>query len=137
METLRNIRIFNTTGKEYAKAENIVLWILQILTAIVFLMAGSAKLFGNPRMIELFGNLGPGQWFRYVTGGIEVISAVMLLVPRLIPIGALLLVGTMLGAIATHLFIIGGSSLVPIVLLAFNVVIFLGRSCLLNKRRTV
>ena len=136
METLRNIRIFNTTRAEYAKAENIVLWILQILTAIAFLTAGLAKLCGNAKMIAFFANLGLGQWFRFVTGAIEFFSALMLIVPRSVPIGALLLIVTMLGAIAVHLFVIGGSPLVPIMLLAFNIVIFLGRSCLLNKRRT-
>ncbi len=128
MKTLRNIRIFNTTRAEYARVENIGLWILQLLVAGVFLMAGSAKLLGNPLMVEVFDNLGLGQWFRYLTGAIEFFSAGLLFVPRLAPIGALLLIGTMLGAIAVHLFVIGGSSLVPIVLLALNIVIFFGRS---------
>jgi len=137
MDTLRNIRIFNTTRAEYARAENAVLWILQILAAIVFLMAGSAKLFGNPMMVEVFSNLGLGQWFRYLTGGIEVISAIMLLVPQSIPIGALLPVGTMFGAVAAHLFVIGGSPLAPVILLGLNVVVFLGRSYRLKKRNTI
>jgi putative oxidoreductase len=128
MNTLRNIRIFNTTRAEYTKAEKAILWSLQILTALVFLATGSAKLFGNPLMIEKFANLGFGQWFRYATGVIEFFSAVMLLVPQLVPIGAVLLVGTMIGAVCAHLFIIGGSPLVPAILLVFNIGIFLGRS---------
>jgi putative oxidoreductase len=133
MDTLRNIKTFKTTRAEYARAENVGLWILQILIALVFLMAGSSKLFGNPMMIEVFDNLGLGQWFRYVTGAIEIFSAVTLLVPRLIPLGliplgALLLVGTMSGAIVAHLFVFGDSPLVPVVLLAFNIAVLLGRS---------
>jgi putative oxidoreductase len=128
MNTLKNIKIFNTPRAEYAGAKNVVLWVLQILVATVFLMAGSSKLFGNPMMIEVFDKLGFGQWFRYVTGAIEVFSAVTLLVPRLVPLGALLLVGTMSGAIVVHLFMLGGSPLVPVILLAFNIAVLFGRS---------
>jgi hypothetical protein len=52
------------------------------------------------------------------TGAIEVISAVLLVVPSLAFFGALRLVATMVGAILTHLFIIGGNPAVPIALLA-------------------
>ena len=100
-------------------------------------MTGSAKLFGNPMMIEVFGNLGLGQWFRYLTGAIEVFSAVIMLIPPVIPIGALLLIGTMCGAVWAHVFVIGGSPLVPVILLAFNIAVFLGRSRRLNRRSRV
>jgi putative oxidoreductase len=65
----------------------------------------------------LFEAIGIGQWFRYVTGAIEVVSAVALLVPSVAPFGAAVLVATMIGAVATHLLIVGGSPLVPLVLL--------------------
>ena len=58
-----------------------------------------------------------GQWFRYVTGSIEVVSAVALLIHALAPFGALLLIPTMVGAIVTHLFIVGGNPTPAIVLL--------------------
>jgi hypothetical protein len=58
-----------------------------------------------------------GQWFRYLTGAIEVGAALMLLVPSLAFYGAALLVPTMLGAIMTHLFILGGSAMPALVLL--------------------
>ncbi len=112
------------TLPKFAGGKNIALWILQILTAAVFLMAGFTKLSGDPLMVEAFANIGLGQWFRYLTGTIEIVSALMLLVPRLVPVGALLLICTMLGATATHLFVIGDSPLVPIILLAFNVAVF-------------
>jgi uncharacterized membrane protein YphA (DoxX/SURF4 family) len=107
--------------------KNTVLWILQILTAAAFLIAGSAKLFGNPLMIESFEKIGLGQWFRYLTGTIEVVSAVLLMVSRLSPVGALLLICIMLGAIFAHLFVIGGPPIAPIILFLFNVIIFLAR----------
>src|SRR4051812_28582575 len=90
---------------------NVALWILQITAAGMFLMAGFAKLSGNPLMVQMFAAIGLGQWFRYLTGSLELIGAVLLLIPRLSGLGALLLVCVMLGAVATHLFILGGSPL--------------------------
>src|SRR4051794_2380589 len=92
-----------------AKAKNIVLWVIQIGLAAMFLMAGGSKLAGVENMVQLYNTIGIGQWFRIVTGLIEVGSAIMLLIPALSGIAGLLLAATMLGAILTHIFIIGGS----------------------------
>jgi putative oxidoreductase len=95
----------------------IALWGLQVGLATLFLFAGASKLAGAPAMVALFDAIGVGQWFRFVTGLIEVVSAVALLVPALALFGALLLASTMVGAIATHLFVVGGSPALPGVLL--------------------
>jgi putative oxidoreductase len=109
------------------KIMNVGLWILQIGAAGMFLMAGFSKLSGDPRMVGLFDAIGFGQWFRYVTGSLEVLAVVLLLIPRLSGLGALVLAGVMLGAVATHLFIIGGSPLPAVVLLIVTGVIAWGR----------
>jgi putative oxidoreductase len=95
-----------------------VLWALQIVSAGMFLMAGTLKLAGNPMMVQMFGVIGVGQWFRYLTGAIEVAGAVLLLIPPIAAYGAAVLAVTMVGAVITHLFIVGGSPLIPILLLA-------------------
>ena len=100
------------------RALTVALWTLQIASAALFLFSGTLKLSGAPMMVEMFGAIGLGQWFRYFTGGLEVISAVLLLVPSLARFGALALAVTMVGAILTHLFIIGGNPAVPVALLA-------------------
>ena len=84
-----------------------MLWLLQGLLALVFLYSGASKF--SPHgifWIELFAKVGIGQWFRYFTGGLEVICAVLLLIPRSSRIAAALLACTMAGAILTHLFIL-------------------------------
>ena len=86
------------------KASNIALWTLQALVALTFVAAGSGKLLGSAAMIALFDAVGIGQWFRYVTGSLEVGGAIGLFVPALAPFAALLLAGVMVGAILTHLF---------------------------------
>ncbi len=97
-----------TNDQRSSRAKDVALWALQILTAAAFLMAGLGALSGQPMMVETFDKIGIGQWFRYVTGSIEVASAILLLIPRLTPVGAALLVCTMIGAVLTHL-VIGGS----------------------------
>jgi hypothetical protein len=93
------------------------LWLTQIALAGMLILAGGLKLAGVPVMVALFDAIGIGQWFRYVTGSIEVVSAVALLVPAWAPFGALLLIPTMVGAVVTHLFIVGGSPVAATVLL--------------------
>ena len=44
--------------------------------------------------VSSFDKIGIGQWFRYVTGVIEIASAILLLIPRLTPVGAALFVCT-------------------------------------------
>lgn len=118
------------TGEPIARsrATTTVLWILQIAAAAMFLLSGTLKLAGVAPMVQLFDAIGVGQWFRYVTGAIEVVSAVLLLVPSLAFFGALALAVTMVGAVLTHLFIVGGSALMPIVLLAAMTAVAWGRA---------
>ena len=110
-----------------SRAGQFALWGLQVLLAAMFFLAGGSKLVGIPAMVATFDTIGVGQWLRYVTGVIEVAAAIALLVPTFAPFGALLLVPTMLGAIATHLFIVGGSPLLPALLLLGAVVVLCAR----------
>lgn len=99
------------------KAANTAVWVLQILAAAAFLGAGGAKLAGVPQMVEVFQKVGVGQWFRYVTGTLEVLGAIGLLIPRYTFYAAALLATVMVGAIISHLTVLGGSPAGPIVLL--------------------
>ena len=120
------------------RAGLVALWIVQIALAGMFLLAGSSKLLGAPAMVGLFDAIGIGQWFRYLTGLIEVASALALFVPSIAVFGALALVATMVGAIATHLFIVGGSPAVPAILLLGSVgVVWARRHQLLGVQPTV
>jgi putative oxidoreductase len=96
------------------------LWIVRGLLVLAFVAAGGAKLYGVPMLVEEFQHIGLGQWFRYFTGGLEIMGAILLLLPRKAALGALLLICIMTGAVITHLFVIGGSTVPAIVLLALN-----------------
>ena len=113
----------SSTGKML----NVTLWVLQIGAAGMFLMVGFLKLSGNAQMVGLFEAIGVGQWFRYLTGILEVAGAILLLLRRTSGLGALMLAGVMVGAVVTHLFIVGGSPLGAIILLVVTGVVAWGR----------
>ena len=117
----------DTRSGSTGKIMNVVLWILQIAAAGMFLMAGFSKLVGNEQMVGMFEAIGVGQWFRYLTGALEVAGAILLLIPHTSGLGALILAGVMAGAVMTHLFIIGGSPLMAIILLVVTGVVAWGR----------
>jgi putative oxidoreductase len=103
-------------------------WTLQGIIAAAFLAAGAAKLAGVPFMVDLFEQIGLGQWFRVVTGVVEIAGAVALLIPGLASIGALWLGGTMVGAVITHVFVLHTSPVPAIVLGVLNaLVVYLRR----------
>jgi len=106
-----------------SKALNIVIWIMQILAAATFLLAGGSKLAGVEPMVAMFDKIGLGQWLRYLTGGLEVTAAILLLIPATVALGGPLLAVTMVGAIATHLFVLGGSAVPAIILLVVVVTV--------------
>ena len=107
----------NGTDLQRGRATLVVLWLTQVALAVMFLMAGGSKLAGVPTMVSLFDLIGIGQWFRYVTGVIEVISGIALPVPSAAVFGALLLIPTMLGAIITNVFVVPASPVIPLLLL--------------------
>jgi len=103
------------------------LWVVQVLGAVLFFLAGFAKLSGDEQMVETFAALGIGQWFRYVTGLIEIASAILLLIPALTGIVAVLAVPMMIGVILTQFLIVGGSPALPIGLLIIASIVAWGR----------
>jgi uncharacterized membrane protein YphA (DoxX/SURF4 family) len=117
------------TAAKHSVPVTAILWICQILAAGVFLYYGFLKLAGNPGMVGLFEEIGFGQWFRYVTGAIEVTSAVLLLIPAWSPFGAALLACTMIGGILAHLLVLHAPLTNPVTMLALvSVVLWLRRS---------
>jgi putative oxidoreductase len=107
---------------------NTALWVVQILVGLAFLAFGTMKLIGGQEFVAAFAKLGLGQWFRYVTGVLEILGGLMLLIPSLCGVGALLLVCIMIGAITAHLTRLGGSPMGAVVFLVLNAVIALARA---------
>jgi putative oxidoreductase len=83
---------------------------IKALLTLAFLAAGLSKLAGVEMMVATFDAVGVGQWFRYVTGAIEVAGAILLWVKGREVYGAGLLTVTMVGAVVAHLALLGPSA---------------------------
>ena len=89
-----------------ARLKTIGSWALKLVLAAFFLFTGGAKLTGLPAMVEVFERVGFGQWFRYLTGLLEVGGATLLLWPPTTALGALLLTIVSVGALLAQLLVL-------------------------------
>jgi putative oxidoreductase len=90
---------------------------LRAFLTLAFVGAGLSKIAGAEMMVATYDAIGVGQWFRYVTGIIEVGCAALLWLPRRQALAASLLGATMVGAVLAHVFILGAAEGVPAVFL--------------------
>lgn len=109
---------------------------IRSLLTLAFLAAGCSKIFGIDMMVKTFEQIGIGQWFRYVTGFVEVLGVILLWLPNRQAFGAALLGATMVGAVLTHIFILEPSS-VPAIGLGFMtaLILYLHRSQILELQK--
>jgi putative oxidoreductase len=112
-----------SSGGMRGSARRLGAWALQVVVAAAFFAAGAAKLAGVPLMIQIFDQIGVGQWFRIVTGVVEIVGALALVYPGMAAIGGLWLGFTMVCAVATHVFVLYSSPAPAAVLLALNALI--------------
>ncbi|MGH9873521.1 MAG: DoxX family protein [Pyrinomonadaceae bacterium] len=83
-------------------AKEILLWIITLFLALVCLRSGWLKVTGNIFWVRDFHRWNYPDWFRILVGIAELISMLLLLIPRFASYGACLFALVMLGAIFTH-----------------------------------
>lgn len=121
-----------------SKALNILDWLVRIVVAVILLQTLFFKFSGAKESVYIFTTLGAEPWGRLGSGVVELIASVLLLVPRTAVFGAILALGTICGAIFSHLTKLGIS--VPAVddhgeLFALALVVFGGSLVVLYWRR--
>ena len=89
------------------KPTNYLLWAAKGVAAVLMLQTLYFKFQAAPESVYIFTKVGIEPWGRIGTGIIELIASALILIPRTSWIGAGLGLGVMLGAIATHLFLLG------------------------------
>jgi hypothetical protein len=89
-------------------------WLLQLMVAVILLQTLFFKFTGAEESVYIFSSVGQfigvagvEPWGRIGSGALELIASILLLLPATAPIGAILTIGLMAGAIASHLFILG------------------------------
>lgn len=90
-----------------SKTTKTILWILRVAVAAIFVWTASGKLMWDPRVIEMFTNLGVEPRGRIGAGVVEIIAAILLLITPLARVGAVLAAATMVVAIVLHLWPLG------------------------------
>lgn len=89
------------------KTAAILSWVAQLVAAFILLQTLYFKFTGAPESVYIFTTLGMEPWGRIGSGVVELIAAVMLLMPATAGIGAVLALGVMGGAILSHLTRLG------------------------------
>ena len=82
------------TSQTTGKARRVATWILRILVGLAFLGIGIEKLTGTMGTIPFFDAIGWGQWFRYVSGAMDTIGALLIFIPRWTSLGAFIITCT-------------------------------------------
>lgn len=85
----------------------ILVWTLQGVLALVFLNAGLGKIFGSKLHQETFRHLRLPQWFRFITGLVETVAVVFLIVGywynEFVFWGALMITAVGIGGVISHI----------------------------------
>jgi len=92
---------------ELTKVQTILSWALRIAVAVILLQTLFFKFTAAEESVYIFTKLGAEPWGRIGSGIVELIASVLLLTPRTIWLGALLSLGTISGAIMSHLTKLG------------------------------
>lgn len=82
-------------------------WTAQVVAAIILAQTLFFKFTAAPESVAIFTKLGVEPFGRYFAGIMELITVILLLIPRKAWIGAILGIGTMAGAIMAHLTVLG------------------------------
>jgi putative oxidoreductase len=86
---------------------SIFCWALQLLVAGILLQTLYFKFTGAPESMFIFSTLGLEPWGRYGSGVAELVASMLLLAPGYAPLGALLSIAVISGAIVSHLTVLG------------------------------
>jgi len=89
------------------RTHTIASWILQLIAAAILVQTLFFKFTGAEESKFIFTTLGLEPWGRVASGCAELVAIILLLAPRTVTLGAMLSLGLMTGAIASHLTKLG------------------------------
>ena len=134
----------NSSTKTRIMRKTIFIWIVKLIAVIILVQTLFFKFSGSEESIYIFSKLSIEPFGRIGSGIVELIASVLILIPRTTLLGAVLGFGTMLGAIFSHLFVLGivvkndGGELFTlaiITLLCCSILIFQNKSKIPNLLR--
>jgi DoxX-like family len=84
------------------KTKNIINWVLAGLVGFIFIASAFGKLAGAADALKMASSIGIDSGTFKIIGLVELLSALLFIIPRTGVLGTLLLAAYMGGAIATH-----------------------------------
>lgn len=97
-------------GKKYTTKpmkNTLFIWIIKLVAVIILLQTLYFKFTAAPESVFIFSTLGIEPFGRIGSGIVELIASILILIPRTTLLGAVLGFATMLGAIFSHIFVLG------------------------------
>lgn len=85
----------------------VFIWIIRLVAVIILLQTLYFKFTAAPESVYIFTTLGIEPYGRIGSGIVELIASILILIPRTTLLGAILALGTMAGAILSHLTKLG------------------------------
>jgi uncharacterized membrane protein YphA (DoxX/SURF4 family) len=89
------------------KTCTIIAWICRVAAAVILLQTLFFKFTAAPESVYIFTKVGLEPWGRIGSGIAELIAAILILIPATTWLGAGLALAVMLGAIFSHLTVLG------------------------------
>lgn len=86
---------------------NLFIWIIKLIAVIILVQTLYFKFTAAPESVFIFSTLGIEPFGRIGSGIVELIASILILIPRTTLLGAVLGFATMLGAIFSHIFVLG------------------------------
>ncbi|MEU3922757.1 DoxX family protein [Streptomyces sp. NPDC029004] len=113
-----NTAAATTSGTTLSRRSHLAVRTLQIVLALFMAIPSAApKLIGHSSAAESFDKIGFGDWFMYLTGGLELAGAIALVIPILSGLSALAFMGLMIGAFITQVTVFDGQyAITPVIL---------------------
>ena len=86
---------------------NIFIWVIKLVAVVILVQTLYFKFTGAEESVYIFSTLGAEPYGRIGSGIVELIASILILIPRTTLLGALMGLGTMTGAILSHLVFLG------------------------------
>lgn len=106
-------------------------WALRAAIFALFVSFGGGKFKPNTNAvwIQLYDEIGFGQWFRYATGIVELLGALLMLFSQTVTAGLAFLATTMVGAVLVDVIVLHriADAIVPFAILCAMVALWLHR----------
>lgn len=101
------------TGKKFTNKKTVnmkksyILWLVKIIVALILLQTLFFKFSGSEESVSIFSKLGAEPYGRIGSGIVELLASILIFVKMTRFYAACIAMGTMLGAIVSHVFVLG------------------------------